>query len=111
MDKEDLKKLNSYLNENLGTEIDGFLSTEWTISKSMSADAIVVPENYNYGIHFPIKIKNGTSIRILETEISQPLGYSNDLLFEVIDPSIQFKSKFRVDLKHLVKCIRGKQKK
>ena len=108
MDAKDQKKLDNYLAKNLGVKTQEFLTLEWEVLKDMEGEAIVVPERYNYGIHFPINIKKGARIKILDKKISQPLGYSNDILFDLIESPIKFKANFRVSLEDLVEALKKK---
>lgn len=109
MNKKDVDKLNAYFIENLGINMEQFLNFEGELTNDMESTIYVVPRNYNHGIGFPSIIQKGSKIKVLEKNISQPLGYSNNILFKVMDSPIQFTADFRVSLKELVKSLRTKK--
>lgn len=106
MKTKDLEKLDAYFMKNLGITTKDFLEFEGNLNNTIVAQTSVMPEKYAYYIWFGVTILKGTKIKIQQEKINQPLGYSNDIKFKVLNSPIELPNEFEMTLEDLVKVLK-----
>jgi hypothetical protein len=86
---EQLQKLNDYFQLNLGINLDQVPGLETVLKRDLKVTIAVNPERYHYTIWYPIKMKAGTKIKIVDFNNIEPLGYTNHLIMELVNPQVE----------------------
>lgn len=106
MDELDKLKLDDYFKKNLNINLEQLIGHFAVLKQDVMMNMNVHPEHH-YEFRYPIKVNKGITIKITGPipMPRQPLGYSNSLYIEIVNPQIQTGELFVV-MEELVKAIK-----
>jgi hypothetical protein len=100
------RSLSQYLHGWLGISLSSLIGYEASLRRGITANLKIRPQNYNYDICHPVKVKAGTKIRIVDPPPRHPRGYSNNICFEILKPQVDLGNKLEAKMETVVEALR-----